>query len=770
MNRRPSEPDIQPAPAHRSSDRLDSWKEIAAYLRRDVRTVQRWEKDGSLPVRRHRHRVRSGVFAYTSELDRWWESSGADLAARESPALSADSDGVEKPANAAVRFRAWTSRLSAPRFTLVLLMLLAAAIVGWTVTLHLFPPETTSRIPFEAQDWLLLTAVENGTGEPALAATVRHLLELDLAGSRHVRVVSRERVEDALRLMRQPLDSQVDGALAREICLRDGAIRAFVTGRVEKLGPVYVISVEVRSPQGALVTTAVEEASAPEHVPAALRRVSRRVREVLGEVGSEAATEEPRPFERVTTSSLHALGLYSEAVELGNRGEWAAAVPLLRQTLEEDPEFASAHNWLAWSLFHSGRPDSEYLPHAARAVELADRTADRERYFILSSYFGWTRDEAQYLSALEALYKLHPDHFWNTNNLGLQYSSMGRVHEAADRLVEAGNLRPNSNRAQVKAAEAILLATGSLAGGAFRKHADLAKSLPPEDDYFAPWPQFVPTFEKWVDGDLVGVRDGILESLDSLSSVSGRQASFTRAYITQFYLTLGDLSSAAQVARAIPDPFLREHMLALVAFSAEDAESMMAHLGNEIALLQSGNPHPTAAPVIAALLARSGLSRESRTMIGFLDRHGYRNAHLRFAEGEVALVEGSSAEAIHALRDALQLFRWFGVAQTHLAAGSLASALIEQGDRAQALEVLQESAARKSRSYRTESLGTTAWLWQRNQADLAALYHGLGRLSEAGEVAGELMENLRGADPDHPILRRLRGLGLAGHSTGEDGH
>ena len=33
-------------------DRLDSWKEIAAYLKRDVTTVQRWEKREDMPVHR----------------------------------------------------------------------------------------------------------------------------------------------------------------------------------------------------------------------------------------------------------------------------------------------------------------------------------------------------------------------------------------------------------------------------------------------------------------------------------------------------------------------------------------------------------------------------------------------------------------------------------------------------------------------------------------------------------------------------------------------
>jgi len=53
------------------SDRLDSWKEIAVYLKRDVRTVQRWEKTESLPVRRHLHEKQGTVYAFKSEIDAW---------------------------------------------------------------------------------------------------------------------------------------------------------------------------------------------------------------------------------------------------------------------------------------------------------------------------------------------------------------------------------------------------------------------------------------------------------------------------------------------------------------------------------------------------------------------------------------------------------------------------------------------------------------------------------------------------------------------------
>lgn len=53
--------------------RLESWGEIAAYLRRDIRTVQRWEKDLGLPVRRLKIGKLGSVYAYRSELDKWYQ-------------------------------------------------------------------------------------------------------------------------------------------------------------------------------------------------------------------------------------------------------------------------------------------------------------------------------------------------------------------------------------------------------------------------------------------------------------------------------------------------------------------------------------------------------------------------------------------------------------------------------------------------------------------------------------------------------------------------
>src|ERR1700687_1256908 len=55
-------------------DRLDSWKEIAAYLNRDVTTVQRWEKREGMPVHRHLHDRMGSVYAFRADLDTWARS------------------------------------------------------------------------------------------------------------------------------------------------------------------------------------------------------------------------------------------------------------------------------------------------------------------------------------------------------------------------------------------------------------------------------------------------------------------------------------------------------------------------------------------------------------------------------------------------------------------------------------------------------------------------------------------------------------------------
>ena len=86
-----SSPELTPQPATTSGDRLDSWKEIAGYLKRDVTTVRRWEKREGMPVHRHVHDKLGSVYAFRSELDAWTVS-------RNPPSASEDIE-AEVPAD-----------------------------------------------------------------------------------------------------------------------------------------------------------------------------------------------------------------------------------------------------------------------------------------------------------------------------------------------------------------------------------------------------------------------------------------------------------------------------------------------------------------------------------------------------------------------------------------------------------------------------------------------------------------------------------------------
>src|SRR6266850_5054484 len=78
-----------------NQERLDSWKEIAAYLKRDVRTVIRWEKERELPVRRVPGGHKQAVFAYRDEIDTWLQRGKPNTGTEPEPVTESPIDGLE---------------------------------------------------------------------------------------------------------------------------------------------------------------------------------------------------------------------------------------------------------------------------------------------------------------------------------------------------------------------------------------------------------------------------------------------------------------------------------------------------------------------------------------------------------------------------------------------------------------------------------------------------------------------------------------------------
>jgi hypothetical protein len=93
MNDSEKEQDAEQLPQRRKDDhvRLDSWKAIANYLNRSVRTARRWEAHEELPVRRHKHSKGASVYAYQVELDAW------QAQRRNQESISAGDDEIRLP-------------------------------------------------------------------------------------------------------------------------------------------------------------------------------------------------------------------------------------------------------------------------------------------------------------------------------------------------------------------------------------------------------------------------------------------------------------------------------------------------------------------------------------------------------------------------------------------------------------------------------------------------------------------------------------------------
>src|SRR5215813_12454596 len=70
--------------------RLESWGEIASYLRREIRTVQRWERNLGLPIHSLSVGKNASVYAYPSELDKWYKERETRLA-KEDPEVDSPS-------------------------------------------------------------------------------------------------------------------------------------------------------------------------------------------------------------------------------------------------------------------------------------------------------------------------------------------------------------------------------------------------------------------------------------------------------------------------------------------------------------------------------------------------------------------------------------------------------------------------------------------------------------------------------------------------------
>jgi TolB-like protein/tetratricopeptide (TPR) repeat protein len=171
--------------------RLDSWKEIAAYLGRDVTTVQRWEKREAMPVHRHLHDKRGSVYALAPELDTWLQGRRRGLGGEqgdkeqkpEAPEPSAVAEG--DPGTGATP---WARRWLVVAGVVVLGLLAAAYLMSRGRTPNAAQPKIKS---------LAVLPLKNLSGDPAqeyLSDGMTDALIDRLSRMHNLRVISRTSV------------------------------------------------------------------------------------------------------------------------------------------------------------------------------------------------------------------------------------------------------------------------------------------------------------------------------------------------------------------------------------------------------------------------------------------------------------------------------------------------------------------------------------------------------------------------------------------------
>ena len=228
------------------NDRLDSWKEIAAYLNRDVTTVQRWEKREGMPVHRHVHDRMGSVYASRAELDAWVRSRNLRGTRQNRNGVTLDDIPIPPPPSPSLQphsdnAQAWTtqvglspgSKISIPK--LRWLLLAACVAVIFSVSVWIRHQRQPADPPIRSLAVLPLDDLSPGTREEYFADGMTDELITELAKIPNLRVVSRASVMQ-VKGTRKPL-AQIGRELNVDAIVEGSVVRS--GARVRHYGPAY---------------------------------------------------------------------------------------------------------------------------------------------------------------------------------------------------------------------------------------------------------------------------------------------------------------------------------------------------------------------------------------------------------------------------------------------------------------------------------------------------------------------------------------------------
>lgn len=279
-------------------------------------------------------------------------------------------------------------------------------------------------------DRLLIAEFGNHTGDATLGPAITEALRVDLAQSQAIRVISAGTALEALaRTGVNPDSVHLTGEVANDVALREGA-KAVLTGEVSAVGSGFVLTASLINPADDSILYLVRENAVDEDqlIPA-INRLSRKIRERIGE--SVRDIRQAEPLDKVTTASLPALRLFSQAGEEMRRGEWEKAAALLEQAVDLDSAFSSAWNALAANYSNAGiQPERRRAAQEASMRHL-DRLPLVERYLTEADYrLSITYDRPAAIRAYRKVLAIQPDHVSARHRLASALGNEGEYSEA----------------------------------------------------------------------------------------------------------------------------------------------------------------------------------------------------------------------------------------------------------------------------------------------------------------------------------------------------
>ncbi|MGA8436653.1 MAG: winged helix-turn-helix domain-containing protein [Candidatus Sulfotelmatobacter sp.] len=293
------------------------------------------------------------------------------------------------------------------------------------------------------KDTVVLADFANSTGDSVFDGTLRQGMAVQLEQSPYLSLISEDRIQQALRLMSQPVDARLSPELAREVCQRT-ASTAVLDGSIASLGSQYVLGLRARAcSTGEVLAEEQAQATRKEDVLKALDEVASNFRSRIGE-SLTTVQKYDTPLAEATTPSLEALKAYSEGWKVLSSTGPAAALPHFKRATEIDPEFAMAYSNLGNMYTNIGETDLS-VESTRKAYQLRDRASDTEKFFITVHYhLDVTGNMEKAQQACEAWAQTYPREMPPHGLLsGAIYPVLGRYEGAVEEGKKAIKLDPD---------------------------------------------------------------------------------------------------------------------------------------------------------------------------------------------------------------------------------------------------------------------------------------------------------------------------------------